>query len=105
MLTERALYERKWKHFPELAKLLDQKQLGVNWTGPSSVSDNILDQVPRILEIFALVQDNESEIERAVMGIGDPIRRDLLKLSDALTWASDKFAEASKISSRLANRG
>lgn len=103
-LTEYALYERKWRDFPELAKLLDEKIIGVDWTGPSSVSDSIFDQMNRILEIYALVQENKNIIEHAVIQIGDPLRRDLLKLSQALAWASEIFSGASHLSNQLACR-
>lgn len=102
-LTENARHERKWKYFPELAKLLDRKQPSLNWTGPTSVSNNVFGEVNRLLEIYALVKDNESEINLALETIGEPIHRDLMELSNALTWASELFAEASDSVKHLAN--
>ncbi len=109
-LTEEALYERKWRRFPELGKLLSRKQLGLEWTGPSSVSDNIFDQVHRLLEMYAIVEENSKEIEQATAGaehsiIGDSIREELLKLSEGLSWAAERFTNASNSVEKLARRG
>jgi hypothetical protein len=103
-LTEYALYERIWGKFPELATLLSQKQLSVGWTGPTSVSDSLFNQINRIFHIYALVRDNEKLVEQAVMEIGDPVRRELMELSHTLASLSDRFAEASQISAQLAHR-
>jgi hypothetical protein len=104
MLTERALYERKWSRFPELGKLLDGKCLSAKWTGYSSVSDNIFDQVARLLEIYAAVDDNSKEIEQTVAGADHPIRRELLELSRGLTWVAERFAAASLDAEELSRR-
>lgn len=105
MLTERAGHERNWRRFPELGKLLDDKQLSVRWTGATSVSDTMFDEMNRLLTIFALVQDNEMEVVQAIRLQGDAIRADLMELSRALSWASEKIAEASKLTSLLAHNG
>ncbi len=99
-LTEKALYERKWGRFPELGKLLSRQQLGVEWTGPSSASDNIFDQIQRLLQIYALVEENSKEIEQAMA-----IREELLKLSQGLSWAAERCSEASRSVEKLARRG
>ena len=104
MLTERAGYERKWRRFPELGRLLDDKQLSVQWTGATSVSDTIFDEMNRLLTIFALVQDNEEKVAQAIGLQGDAIRADLMVLSRALKWASEKFSEASELTSQLAHK-
>lgn len=101
MLTDRAIYERKWKHFPELVKLLDQKQPSLNWTGPTSVSNNKFGEINRLLEIYALVKGNESEIKQALNVNGEPIYKDIMELSHALNWAEEFFAEASRSSARI----
>ena len=105
MLTKRAGYERKWHRFPELGRLLDDKQLSVQWTGATSVSDTIFDEMNRIVTIFALVQDNEKEVVQAIGLQGDAIRADLMELSRALKWASEKFSEASELTSHIAHNG
>ncbi len=105
MLTERAGYERKWRRFPELGRLLDDKQLSVQWTEATSVSDTIFDEMNRLLTIFALVKDNEKVIAQAIADKGDPIRADLVELSRGLRWASEKFAEASRLTSQRADKG
>lgn len=105
MLTKRAGYERKWHRLPELGRLLDDKQFSVQWTGATSVSDTIFDEMNRLLTIFALVQDNEEEVAQAIGRQGDAIRADLMVLSRALKWVSEKFAEASELTSHIAHNG
>ena len=105
MLTESALYERKWGRFPELGRLLSHKQPSVRWTGPSSVSDNIFDQVRRLLEIYALVEDNSRDIEQAVAGAEHPLLRDLIELSQGLSWAAKRFTDAARSMEQLAHHG
>ena len=103
MLTESALYERTWKNYPELAKLLDRRTPGVGWTGPTSVSDNIFSQIDRQLNLFALVSESESEIKKAINhNPHSPIRDELLQLSDQLKKISRKFDEASHLSAQIA---
>ena len=104
MLTERAGHERNWRRFPELGKLLDDKQLSVRWTGATSVSDTMFDEMNRLLTIFALVQDHEKEVALAIGHQGDSIRADLMELSRALKWASKKFSEASELTSQIAHK-
>jgi len=96
MLTERAMYEREWGRFTELAKVLSGKQPTVRWTGPSSVSDNIFDQVVRLLRIYALVEDHGNSIDSALAGHEPLVRQELFELSKGLAWAADRFSEASR---------
>ena len=95
MLTEQAFYERRWGELPELAKLLDLKQLHCSWYGKSSVSDNIFSSMSRHFEIYALVSDNEQEIKQAIEDNGDLIRKDLAHLSQYLKALSRQFEQAS----------
>jgi hypothetical protein len=95
MLTTRALYERKWRHFPELGKALSDKPLSVEWTGSSSISDNIFDQVVRLLEIYALVDEHDQHIERALSDPDNSVKEELFELSRRLALVADRFAEAS----------
>jgi hypothetical protein len=96
MLTEHAMYEREWGRFPELGKLLSNKQLTVRWTGVSSVSDSIFDQVVRLLKIYALVEDYSGDVESALLTSTPSIRDELSSLSQGLQWAADRFSEASR---------
>lgn len=104
-LTEQALYERTWGEFPELAKILDRKQLGPEWTGYTSVSDNVFDRVERLLKLFALIQENEPEVYDAVLRVDHPLRKELREASRSLKRISEGFAEFSKFTSDLADRG
>ena len=104
MLTGYAAQKQKWSLFPELGKLLSDKHLSVHWTSATSVSNTSFDEVNRILTIFALVKDNEKEVTQTVGDVGQSIYAELKKLSHDLKWTSEKFAEASKKTSDLADR-
>ena len=103
-LTEQALYERRWGEFPALAELLDKKQLHWSWYGNSSVSDNIFSSMSRHFEIFALVNENEHEIKKAIEDNDDQIRLDLVKLSQSLKDLSKQFEQASHDVEKLSYR-
>lgn len=103
-LTKEALYEREWGAVPELAKLLNRKQLSPEWTGYTSASDNFVARVDRLLTLFALIQENEQEVHDAILRVGGPLRTEMTELSQELRWISERFAEASKFTSDMANR-
>lgn len=64
-MSSGAIHERRWGSFPALAKLIGDKTLSANWTGPSSVSRSIFDEAVDLLSIYALVQEHEGLIEKA----------------------------------------
>ena len=50
----------------------------------------------RLLKIFALLQNSDDEISLAIDEIGDPIRKDLEVLSNALRSMSQGFMQLSR---------
>jgi hypothetical protein len=56
-LTSGARFEREWGDFPALALFFSNSQPSFIWTGASTASDNIFEQVHRTVKIQALVQD------------------------------------------------
>ena len=103
-LTKEALYERTWGEFPELAKILYVKRPGPEWTGYTSVSDNIFDSFGRLLHMFALIEENENEIHEALLRLGYPLHQELNEVSRRLQWISERFDKYSRFTSDLANR-
>ena len=95
MLTKQAFYERQWGEFPELAQLLDKKELHCSWYENSSVYDIICSKMSRHFEIYALVNDNKHEIKEAIENNGDLIRKDLVNLSRSLKDLSRVLKQAS----------
>jgi hypothetical protein len=104
MLTDHGRFEREWGRYPELAKVLADKQIKTRWTGPSSVSDSIFDHVIRLLRIYALVSDNDSDIAKALAIQGQSMFAELSDLADGLDWAACQFSEASREVRKLASR-
>lgn len=103
-LTKEAQYERTWGEFPELANILDVKRPGSEWTGYTSVSDNVFDRFSRLLHMFALIQESEREIHDAFLRLGPPLRQELKEVSRRLRWISEEFERYSRVTSDLANR-
>ena len=98
--------ENGWRDFPALSDLLFDRQLSLEWTGPTSVSDNMFDRVHRLLKIYAKVCDSEAEIGPLLTPPdGRWIHEDLMHLSAALASTSEAFATASKEMTKLAHTG
>ena len=79
-LTEKAYFERKWGEFPILASIVSQSQLNTKWTGSSSATDNIFDQVQRLIDIQARVKDSANEIKASILASDSTIDKKALKL-------------------------
>ena len=104
-MTDRAVYERMWGRFPELGRVLGEKRLTLRWTSPS-VSDNVFDQLNRLLRTYALVEYYADDVDNALPGRLDVIRGELICLSEDLKRAADRFSEASrKIEERARSAG
>lgn len=61
-LTKEAYLERKWARFPALRQALEDKNLPGHYYGPSSISDNLFDQMTRLVEISKLAIEYKEEI-------------------------------------------
>jgi len=61
-LTEQASYRRKWSAVPALGALLGNARPQDHWYGYSSATDNIFENLSRIMEIYAVVKDYEQKI-------------------------------------------
>ena len=84
-----------WDRLDALSALLFGRKLSTRWTGWTSVSDNIFDNVHRLLEAYATVRDNEEEVGTMVSSpTGAPIRKDLARLADELESMAQRFTEA-----------
>ena len=95
-----------WDGLDALSALLFGRKLSTRWTGWTSVSDNIFDNVHRLLEAYATVCDHEEEVGTMVSSpTGAPIRKDLARLADELDSMAQRFTEAADAARRLANHG
>lgn len=123
MLSERIEYKygREWRHFLALRRVLHTKRLSTEWTGPTSVSDNIFTGIEDALNVYGLVQDHHDLIERAVqrevrlrhepyvpdqdeielMHRNESIITNLQRLAQALERYSTFFADAARTTGRL----
>ena len=68
MLTEKAMYERKWGRFPALGRLLGELRVPDKYHGFSSVSDNVFASILRTLEIAVTAEAHEA----VLLGTADP---------------------------------
>jgi acyl-CoA reductase-like NAD-dependent aldehyde dehydrogenase len=95
-----------WPGFDALSAILFGRKLSLRWTGPTSVSENVFTRTARLLEIYALLRDNEEEVGNVVSSsTGAPIRKDLVRLADELESMAQRFTEAADAARQLANNG
>ena len=70
MLTDKAMFDRKWQGLPLLAEVIGQRRLSadaeIELYGPSSVSDNIIALFTRLVEVSALVRDQRDVLKEFV---------------------------------------
>ena len=97
---------QSWPGFDALSALLFGRPLSLKWTGPTSASDTVFERVQRLLQIYALVQDNEKEVGSLVTRReGRAMYEDLRRLSGELQSMSESFAEAAAEVHQLARTG
>lgn len=67
-LTDKAMFDRIWGPYPTIANLISNKRLdNVRWTGQTTASNNIFEEITRIIEIQALVQGHSDEIKAHII--------------------------------------
>ncbi len=77
--------ERKWGPFPALRRALEEKHLSEEYIGWTSVSDNIFEQLPRLLEIALLARDFKDGVGETARDTGwEAMHRDLERLHGEL---------------------
>lgn len=97
---------RGWPGLNALSGLLFGRPLSIRWTGSTSVSDNVFEDVHRLLEIYALVCDHEKEVGSIVKSpTGKAMHEDLMHLSESLASTSRMFSDSSRAIQRIANGG
>ena len=90
-LLPEVYFERQWGRYPKLASLLAGRTPSMRWTGHNSSSDNIFEHFSRLLQTYALVVDNSSEVTQFIKESSDQDRGALMQelkiLSKELNWA------------------
>jgi hypothetical protein len=106
LLTDEALYERKWGWIPALGEILSKKGIPWHYFGPTSVSDNRFESTRRLMEIMILIRENRDEI-RAEMTCSQELREkchlELGKVARALETVGQDFLAQSQEVAELAN--
>lgn len=102
MLTKEALHERKWGRFPSLGRVLGEYPVPSHHYGFSSVSDNVFNQLTRLLEVAYTIQEH-ADVVRAVTDteIATRLPHDLDHLAHQLQEASRLFAMHTEFVHRL----
>ena len=100
-LTDKAIFDRMWGPYPTIANLISNKQLdNVRWTGLTTASNNIFEEITRIIEIQALVQDHSEEIKANIIIESNLNKRDLIRelhqLENAIYRISDELKSFAK---------
>ncbi|GAG45593.1 unnamed protein product, partial [marine sediment metagenome] len=80
-LTLEAELERKWGRYPALRKALEDKRVPDRYYGLTSASDNMFDQIQRLLEIGIAVREyGEAIKDLSLSGDREEIGRDLNRI-------------------------
>lgn len=66
MLTESALRKRKWGPFPALRQVLETAPPSTRHYGFTSVSDNVFDQLQRLVDIASRAEEQKDALLAAV---------------------------------------
>lgn len=62
MLTDEALFKRKWGSYPSLGELLGKHPVPSHHFGPTSVSDNVFSGLLRLAEVAILTEEHADTI-------------------------------------------
>jgi len=94
VLSEKALRERKWGSLPALRKVLENKELPPEFHGISSVSDNIFEELSRLVEVVSLSREHHDDlviVARTDAGSREAICSDLLNLRGRCDFCGFSF--------------
>ena len=105
MISDDTLREREWHQFPALRQALENSQVPDQYYGWTSVSDNIFDQVSRLMTKAILVREYEGKIIEAAASAGkEQMREDLRLLESAFEQVSAQFDSARRTAQELSQR-
>ena len=102
MLTNEALHERKWGHYPSLGRLHGEHPIPSRLYGFSSASDNLFSRLNRLAEVAVTTREHAESI-RAVTDaeLSSRLPIDLERLEHELHEASSFFTEHAEFIGRL----
>lgn len=69
-LIEEGNRERKWRSYPALRLVLEDKRIPANYFGPTFASDNMFDAMGRLLDISVLAAEFKNYIEETAQTTG-----------------------------------
>ena len=104
MLTSEAIQERKWGEFPELRKVLQARRVPDGYYGPSSVSDNIFNQLQRLAEVAVIVKECQTVVAEAATPQNlRQLTADLHRLEQAFHFGASFFKDHARFCAHLAD--
>ena len=96
MLTEKAMFDRKWQYLPELARLLGGLRLSPERMPLTSTSRTGIDRLADLLSVFALTQDNKDELRKAVIEGNRQVGYELMLLAKMMGHAASELEDAAQ---------
>ena len=105
-LTPQAVKERVWGPFPTLRAILETKALPESYFGSSSASNNIFEELQRLLEIAIIVKENATAIAESSKAEvrGQRLLTDLRHLQEAYRLPMTIFQDASEEIERIVRK-
>ena len=62
MISAEALHEREWHRYPALRQALETAEVPAYYTGFTSVSDTVFDNITRLMKHSILIQEYQAKI-------------------------------------------
>ena len=96
MLTEKAMFDRKWHSLPELARLLGDRRLSAAAMPLTSTSRTGIDRLADLWSVFALTQDNKDELRKALIEGNREVGYELMLLAKMMGHAASELEDAAQ---------
>jgi hypothetical protein len=96
MLTENAIFDRKWQSLPELARLLGDRRLSAAAMPFTSTSRTGVDRLTDLWSVFALTQNNKDELRKAVIEGNRQLGDELMLLAKTIEDAASELEDAAQ---------
>ena len=83
MLSEEAMPERKWGNFATLEKVLGNKPIPESYFGLTSISDNGIESLVRLVEVAVLARAYKDAVVESARSLG---RMEMVRDLEHLMW-------------------
>jgi len=102
MISADAYREREWHQYPALRQALENAEVPPIYSGFTSVTETVFDQIVRLMKHALLVKAYQDEIIRTADSTGKAqMSKDLWLLEQSFAHAAEQFSDARRTVSKL----